>query len=105
MLNSLRSFIGKADPIGFVFRGAGVTIAATGLAHFVAPRAFVALSKPVFSDDTEKWVQVNGATETAIGLAFLERRTRPFGLIGVLAYGAFLCDRAYFAFTAKPELE
>lgn len=105
MLGSVRSLVRRIDPIGSAFRGAGVAMAATGIAHFVAPRAFVALSKPVFHDDTEKWVQINGATETAIGLAFLDRRTRPYGLIGVLAYGAFLGDRAFAAFTRESEPE
>ncbi|MEJ9077701.1 hypothetical protein WKY82_04685 [Gordonia malaquae] len=61
------------------------------------------MSKPVFRDDTEKWVRVNGATETAIGLAFLNPQTRAYGLIGMLAYGAFLSDRAVAVLMAPPD--
>lgn len=103
--SSLKSIIGKVDPIGFAFRSTGVTVAATGIAHFVAPRPFVALTKPMFTEDTEKWVQVNGATETAIGLALVDRRTRLYGLIGLLAYSAYLGDRAYAAFIGAPQHE
>lgn len=99
MLNRTRRFIAKADPIGLAFRAGGVTLASTGVAHFVVPRPFVFITKPVFPEDTGKWVKVNGASETAIGLALMERRTRVIGVIGSLVYLAYLGDRAVGSLT------
>lgn len=100
MLTRVRRFIAAVDPIGLAFRGAGVSLTASGLAHFVAPRPFEFISKPVFPEDTEKWVRINGASETAIGLAMLERRTRVLGVIGSLVYVVYLGDRAVAALTS-----
>lgn len=71
----------------------GVVLAASGLAHFVAPRPFIFISKPMFPDDTEKWVQRNGAAETAIGLALISKPTRAAGFVGLIVYGVYLGDR------------
>lgn len=76
----------------FGLRSIGVVIAGSGLAHFVAPTPFVAISKPIFPEDTEKWVQVNGASELAIGTALAVKQTRPIGVVGLIAYGVYLGD-------------
>jgi uncharacterized membrane protein len=84
----------RAAVIGFVARALGIGLAASGVAHFAAPRPFIALSKPFFPEETEKWVRLNGASETAVGLALLDRRTRTAGLVGLIVYGVYLADRA-----------
>jgi uncharacterized membrane protein len=69
---------------------AGLTIAATGAAHFIVPDAFVAITKPAFPDDTAGAIKQNGATEVAIGLAVFLPATRKLGVAGLLAYTGWL---------------
>lgn len=76
-----------------VFRLAGIAFAGSGAAHFVAPKLFIVISRAFFPDNTAKWVQVNGASEFAIGLAIAKRRTRIVGAIGLVAYLIYLGDR------------
>ncbi|HEY3014214.1 MAG TPA: hypothetical protein VGJ41_03850 [Nocardioides sp.] len=71
----------------------GGLIAATGAAHFAAPKAFEPVSSLAFPNDTRSWVYRNGAAEVAIGAALMTRKTRKLGLAGLAAYGAFLGSR------------
>lgn len=73
---------------------AGLGLAATGAAHFVAPQLFEPITKPVFPEDTSTWIKRNGASELAIGLAIAVPATRKLGLVGLAAYGAHLGARA-----------
>lgn len=72
----------------------GLALAATGAAHFAVPETFEQVSKPVFPDDTREWVMRNGATEVALGLALLPKRTRKLGVVGLLGYTGWLVSRA-----------
>lgn len=72
--------------LGFV--GAGLAL--VGVAHFVAPQAFEPITKGAFPDDTEKWIKVNGASETAIGAALAVPATRKLGFAGLAAYTGWL---------------
>lgn len=72
---------------------AGLGLAATGVAHFIAPSAFEAITKPAFPKDTDKWIMRNGASETAIGMAIALPATRKLGLAGLGVYGAWLGSR------------
>lgn len=101
MLTTLRRLTAKTDPVGRAFRVGGVMLASSGFAHFVAPRSFGAISKPVFPDDTGKWVKINGASEAAIGLALMRRQTRVVGIVSSLVYVAYLGDRAVTALTTS----
>jgi len=74
----------------FSARKIGLGLAATGIAHFVAPDAFVGITKNAFPNDTEEWVKRNGATETAIGVAMLLPKTRKLGVLGLLGYVGWL---------------
>lgn len=76
---------------------AGGLIAATGAAHFAAPQVFESVSKMSFPNNTRKWVYGNGATEVALGLALIPRKTRKAGLAGLAAYGAFLGGKTALA--------
>lgn len=76
---------------------AGLGLAATGVAHFVAPQLFMGITKPVFPENTSTWVKRNGASELAIGLAIAVPVTRKLGLAGLTAYGAHLGRRAVAA--------
>ncbi|WP_315772960.1 hypothetical protein [Rhodococcoides kroppenstedtii] len=73
---------------------AGVALAATGAAHFVAPDAFRPITAPVFPDDTRTWTYRNGASELAIGTAIAIPATRKIGLVGLAVYVGFLGFRA-----------
>ncbi|MDP9094043.1 MAG: hypothetical protein M3N95_14210 [Actinomycetota bacterium] len=71
----------------------GALVAGTGAAHFVVPETFEQLTKSAFPDDTKQWVQRNGATEVAIGLAIVGGRTRKFGVVALLGYTGWLVSR------------
>lgn len=72
---------------------AGLGLAATGAAHFVAPDAFRSITEPAFPDDTDEWIKRNGATELVVGLLLAKKSTRKLGVLGLGAYGAFLASR------------
>lgn len=76
------------------FEIAGLAIAATGAAHFVAPGAFRDITKLAFPKDTDEWIKRNGTTELALGLAIALPPTRKIGLAGLGVYGAWLGSRA-----------
>lgn len=71
----------------------GIGLAGVGAAHFTTPEAFDPLTGRAFPHDTRRWTYRNGASELAIGLAMISRRTRPLGGIGLVAYLAFLATR------------
>jgi hypothetical protein len=71
----------------------GLGMAGTGLAHFVVPQAFESITKLAFPENTREWTYANGASETLIGLALSNSRSRVYGLIGVVAYVGFLGRR------------
>lgn len=69
---------------------AGLGLAATGVAHFVAPDAFLGITRGPFPDDTGTWVLRDGACETAIGVAIAVPATRKIGYAGLAAYVGWL---------------
>ncbi|MFC0039964.1 hypothetical protein [Actinomadura rayongensis] len=76
-----------------LLRTAGLVLAATGAAHFAAPGAFAPVTRIAFPENTRAWIQRNGATEIALGLALTARRTRRAGLAGTALYAAWLGAR------------
>lgn len=72
----------------------GLGLAATGIAHFVAPQLFKPITAPVFPENTDEWIKRNGASETVIGFAIASPATRRLGFLGLMVYGAFLGSRA-----------
>jgi len=76
---------------------AGIALAATGAAHFVAPDAFKAITEPIFPKDTRTWTYRNGASELAIGTAIAVPATRKVGLVALAGYLGFLGYRAVLA--------
>jgi len=72
----------------------GIGLAATGVAHFVAPGLFHGITAAAFPDDTAKAIQVNGAAETLIGTAIAIPKTRKAGFVGLGLYGAYLAANA-----------
>jgi uncharacterized membrane protein len=68
----------------------GFLVAATGAAHFAAPEAFAEVTKVAFPENTQEWVKRNGASESAIGLAMMLKRTRKLGVLGLLGYTGWL---------------
>lgn len=71
----------------------GFGIAGTGLAHLVLPQAFESITKLAFPENTREWIYANGASETLIGLAISDSRSRVYGLVGLAAYVGFLGSR------------
>jgi len=69
---------------------AGLGLAGVGVSHFVKPELFESITAPAFPRDTRKFIYINGALETAIGLGLAVRKTRKLALIGALGYGAYL---------------
>lgn len=68
----------------------GFVLAATGVAHFVAPDVFTDVTKLAFPNDTADWVQRNGATETAIGLALMTPFLKKAGKVSLVGYLGWL---------------
>lgn len=73
---------------------AGVGLAATGAAHFVAPDAFRAMTAQAFPDDTDAWIKRNGASELVIGLLIAKKSSRKLGMAGLAGYVALIASRA-----------
>ncbi|WP_280264957.1 hypothetical protein [Nocardia wallacei] len=71
----------------------GLGLAGTGAAHFTAPRVFDRLTGVAFPRSTRQWTYSNGCTELLLGLAITMRRTRTLGVVGLIAYVAFLGSR------------
>lgn len=68
----------------------GAALAATGLAHFVKPQLFEAITAPAFPTNTRRHVYTNGTIETALGVAMVAPQTRKFALAGVAGYLGYL---------------
>ena len=68
----------------------GLAIAGTGLAHFVRPQLFDPITVAAFPENTRRHTYTNGSLETTIGLALAGRKTRKFGLAGLLGYAVYL---------------
>lgn len=68
----------------------GLGLAATGIAHFIAPDLFKDVTKVAFPNNTDQAIQQNGAIETTLGLAIAGSKTRKLGFLGLLAYGGWL---------------
>jgi uncharacterized membrane protein len=73
---------------------AGLAIAGTGVSHFTSPQLFEAVTKPAFPRDTRRHVYTHGGIETALGLGFSARKTRPLAIVGLIGYGAYLVGNA-----------
>lgn len=69
---------------------AGLALAGTGLAHFVAPKMFEPITVASFPNNTRRHVYTNGSLETVIGLALSAPKTRRLGVAGLLGYAAYL---------------
>lgn len=80
-----------------LIRLAGIALAGTGALHFARPQLFEPITKVAFPENTERWIQRNGATEVALGAALTMQKTRLIGLAGVAAYTLWLGARALSA--------
>lgn len=80
-----------------LLRLAGFALAGTGALHFARPQLFEPMTKMAFPEDTARWIQRNGATEVALGLALTSGKTRIAGVAGVAAYTLWLGSRALAA--------
>lgn len=67
----------------------GLTIALSGVAHFIVPGLFRWITKLIFVD-ADRAVRINGASETAIGVAIAVPKTRIVGFVGLGLYSAHL---------------
>lgn len=72
----------------------GFLVAALGVGHFVAPKQFASIVKPVFPADTDAWVLRNGVMESAIGTSMMVPKLRKLGVVGLLGYIGWLGYRA-----------
>lgn len=68
----------------------GLTLAGTGVAHFVRPQLFEGITKAAFPKDTARHLKTNGGLETALGLGLAVPKTRRLALVGLLGYGGYL---------------
>lgn len=68
----------------------GLGLAGMGLAHFVKPDAFESLTATAFPENTEQHLKIDGAAETALGLALVVPKTRKLAIWGLIGYGGYL---------------
>ena len=68
----------------------GLTLAGTGVAHFVKPALFEGITKQAFPRNTATYIRINGGLETAIGLGLAVPSARKFAVIGAIGYVAYL---------------
>lgn len=69
---------------------AGLTLAATGLSHYVVPQLYEGMTKAAFPTNTRTHVYVDGGLETAVGLGIAAQKTRKVALVGLVAYLIYL---------------
>ena len=69
---------------------AGLTMAGTGVAHFVRPSMWVGITEKAFPKDTDRYLKINGGLETALGLGLAVPKTRKLAIAGLLGYGGYL---------------
>ncbi|MGB3485498.1 MAG: hypothetical protein WBB07_25190 [Mycobacterium sp.] len=69
---------------------AGLTLAATGVSHFVKPELFESITAQAFPENTRQNIYINGGIETAIGLGLLSAKTRKLAALGGLGYVIYL---------------
>jgi uncharacterized membrane protein len=72
----------------------GIVFALTGIAHFIKPELFQAITASAFPRDTDKHLQINGSIETALGLGLIVPKTRKLAAVGVLGYVGYLAANA-----------
>ncbi|HZQ31807.1 MAG TPA: hypothetical protein VFB19_08740 [Mycobacterium sp.] len=68
----------------------GLGMAGIGLAHFVKPEAFEEITATAFPENTQQHLYMDGAAETALGLALAIPQTRRLAVIGLIGYGGYL---------------
>ena len=73
-----------------LLRLTGISIALTGIAHFIAPEYFKDITKIAFPEDTDDWIVRNGAIETVVGASIAAGKTRRIGFLGLGAYVGWL---------------
>ena len=73
---------------------AGLSLAGTGVAHFIAPQLFEGITKSAFPRDTDRHIYTNGGIETAIGIGLLIPKTRRLAVLGSLGYIAYVAGNA-----------
>lgn len=69
---------------------AGLAIAGVGLAHFTSPQLFDGVTRQAFPRNSRQHLYINGGIETALGLGFSARQTRPLAVVGTIGYLAYL---------------
>jgi uncharacterized membrane protein len=73
---------------------AGLGLAGIGLAHFVKPDVFESITATAFPENTDQHIKMDGAAETALGLALVYPKTRRLAVIGLLGYGGYVALNA-----------
>ncbi|MET9214646.1 MULTISPECIES: hypothetical protein [unclassified Nocardia] len=68
-----------------------------GISHLIFPSRWDRMTAIAFPEPLRRWTIGFGVTETAMGILFLRKRTRPFGIVAVLAQVVFLV-RSFVAF-------
>ncbi|MBU3751385.1 MAG: hypothetical protein FGM52_13240 [Mycobacterium sp.] len=70
--------------------GLGVALAVTGLSHFAKPQLYETMTAQAFPTNTRRFVYLNGAIETALGVGLVAPKTRKFALAGLGGYLGYL---------------
>lgn len=93
----VRTAVTESNSPNLIATIGGAGLAATGLAHFVAPDAFRGITEQAFPKNTDRFLKINGAFETVVGTLIAVPKTRKAGLIGLGLYGAHLTSNLALA--------
>ncbi|AHH19953.1 hypothetical protein NONO_c51690 [Nocardia nova SH22a] len=61
-----------------------------GISHLIIPRRWDRITAIAFREPVRRWTLTFGISETAMGILFLRKRTRPAGIAAVVAQVIFL---------------
>jgi len=71
-----------------------LAIVGSGLTHFISPQLIEPATKPLFPNNTPRYVYVNGALETALGLGLWARCSRKVAAVGLIGYAIYIASNA-----------
>ena len=80
----------REDLMSKIATVAGLGVAGIGLAHFVKPDLFESVTAMAFPENTDQHLKIDGAAETALGLALLVPKTRKLAIWGVIGYAGYV---------------
>lgn len=93
----VHSDLAEPEPDRSPLRYFGWYLTVIGISHLIFPRPWDRITAIAFAQPVRRWTLGFGVTETAMGVLFLRKQTRPLGVVAVVAQVIFLV-RSFFTF-------